>query len=282
MRSIALLLTATALLAQAPAPKAAAPKDKASAPKDKAAKPQTLTAEEVIARNQEAEGGVARRKAVQTLRMTGKMVGGEKEVEVIAENKRPDFMRVDVIVQKAVQTSAFDGKGGWRIDPFAGIGGGQSVHILTPLESAEAKLQADMDGPLVDHAAKGHKIAYGGLETLPTGPAHRLKVTLRSGAVSNYYFDATTFLKVRQTALHGSAGQETETEMLFSDYRPVGGLQFAHVVEQGMVGAGQRQKFILEKVEVDVPIETSRFMTPMVFRADAPKPVNPGTEEPKR
>jgi hypothetical protein len=275
MRTTLMILTATALVAQAPPAKT-------PAPKGKAVKAETLTADEVIAKHLEAEGGVERRKAIQTLRMTGKMLGGEKEVEVVAENKRPDFMRVDVTVQKAVQTSAFDGKGGWRMDPFAGIGGGQSIHMLTPLESAEAKLQADMDGPLVDYAAKGHRVAYAGMETLPSGPAHKLKVALRSGAVTIYYFDATTFLKVRQTSLHGSAGQETETEMIFSDYRTVNGLKFAFMVEQGQVGDSKRQKFILEKAEVDVPIETSRFMTPMVFRADAPKPKNPGMDEPRR
>jgi hypothetical protein len=278
MRSSLLFLTAAALVAQAPPAKAPKPK----APNPKATQARAFTVEEVIAKHLEAEGGVARRKAVQTLRMTGKMVGGEKEVIVVAENKRPDFMRVDVTVQNAVQTSAFDGKGGWRMDPFAGIGGGQAIHLLTPLESAEAKLQADMDGPLVDFESKGHKVAYAGLEPLSTGPAHRLKVMLRSGAVLNFYFDATSFLKVRQTSLHGSAGQETETEMLFQDYRAVNGLQFAHVVEQGSVGDSRRQRFILEKVEVDVPIETSRFMTPMVFRPDAPKPVNPGMDGPRK
>jgi hypothetical protein len=213
--------------------------------------------------------------------MTGKMLGGEKEVEVVAENKRPDFMRVDVTVQKAVQTSAFDGKGGWRMDPFAGIGGGQSIHLLTPLESAEAKLQADMDGPLVDYAAKGHKLEYLGAESVEGSQAHKLKVTLKNGNSSVVYLDADSFLEVKSLSKRTIRGQEMESEQVMGDYKEVGGLLFPHSLEMGMKGMPQRQKLQVEKIELDVAIDDGRFKAPPAPKVEEAKPGAPKPEAPK-
>lgn len=254
-----LLAAAPALVAQAPA----------------------LTADQVIARHLEAEGGVARMKAVKSRRMSGHLVGAPMEILLVAENRRPASFRVDVMLQGQTQSTGFDGKAGWRVNPFAGYGGSKAAEPMTADEVKDAEVQADMDGPLVDYAAKGHKVEYLGTESVEGAPAHKLRVTLKNGNTTTMYFDADSFLKVKETSKRVMRGQEVEIESVFGDYKEVGGLLFPHSVEQGAVGMPQRQKIQMDKVELDVALADDRFRTPPAPKAEAPKPEAPKTEAPK-
>jgi len=51
----------------------------------------------------------------------------------------------------------------------------------------------------------------------------------------------------------------------------VGGLMIAHAMESGAKGIPQKQKVVIEKVELNVPIADSRFTMP----AKAPVPEAP-------
>ena len=86
----------------------------------------------------------------------------------------------------------------------------------TPPLSAE---QADIEGPLVDWKAKGHVVELVGSEALPGGPAHQLKVTLKSGAVRRVWVDAATGLVVRRSRRAAWRGREVDVEIVFGDYR---------------------------------------------------------------
>lgn len=257
-----LLAAAPALLAQAPA----------------------LNADQLIAKHLEAEGGLAKLKAVKTRRMTGHLVGAPMEVAIVAENKRPASFRVDVMVQGQTQSTGFDGKGGWRVNPFAGYGGSKAAEPMTADEVKDAEVQADLDGPLVDYAAKGHKVEYLGTESVEGAPAHKLRVTLKNGNASTMYFDADSFLKVKETSKRKVRGQEVEIESVYGDYKEVGGLLFPHSVEQGAAGMPQRQKIQMDKVELDVAISDERFKTPPpppAPKAEEAKPAAPKTDAPK-
>lgn len=261
--SLPLLLAATpALVAQAPA----------------------LTADQLIAKHLEAEGGAAKLKAVKARRMTGHLVGTPMEITLVAENKRPASFRVDVSVQGQTQSTGFDGKAGWRVNPFAGYGGSKAAEPMTADEVKDAEVQADMDGPLVDYATKGHKVEYLGTESVEGAPAHKLRVTLRNGNASTMYFDADSFLKVKETSKRKVRGQEVEVESVFGDYKDVGGLLFPHSVEQGAAGMPQRQKIQMDKVELDVAISDERFKTPPpppAPKAEEAKPGAPKSDAPK-
>ena len=77
------------------------------------------TAEELVAKNLQARGGVDKIKAVNTLKMTGKAYVGI-DADVSQENKRPDMIRQGFTVQGMTQIQAYDGKVGWQISPFGG------------------------------------------------------------------------------------------------------------------------------------------------------------------
>jgi hypothetical protein len=231
-----------------------------------------LTVDQILAKHFEAEGGLARRKAVKSMRLTGKLVGMPMEIAIAMEARRPAAFRQDVTVQGQSQITAFDGKAGWRVNPFGGYGGSKAAEPFTEDELKEAQVQADMDGPLVDYAAKGHKVEYLGTESVEGAPAHKLRITLSNGNSTVSFLDADSFLKVKDVSKRKMRGQDVEMETVYGDYKEVGGLLFPHSLEVGGVGMPQRQKIQFDKVELDVAIGDDRFKAPPAPKPEEAKP----------
>src|SRR5215813_4052582 len=79
------------------------------------------TADEVVARYIKAVGGIEKIQAVKTLRRSGKIVaGGGFELATILENKRPNMFRQEIILQGMTGVTAYNGKTGWKVEPFQG------------------------------------------------------------------------------------------------------------------------------------------------------------------
>src|SRR6188474_825404 len=118
------------------------------------------TAEEIVARYIKTVGGMERIQAVKTLRRTGKFTGGGGfEADLLYENKRPAMVREEFIIQGMAGINAYDGKSGWKIDPF---GGKKDPETLGEDELKGIVEDADFDGPLVNYQQKGNKIEFVG------------------------------------------------------------------------------------------------------------------------
>jgi outer membrane lipoprotein-sorting protein len=219
-----------------------------------------MSVDEVIAKHIDALGGMDKLKAVNTVRMTGKMtVGPGIEAPVVMELKRPSMMRLDFTVQGMTGSQAYDGKVGWTLMPFQGS--------TTPQQMAGEELsmmaeQADIDGPLVDYKAKGNTVELLGKEAVDGADAYKLKVTLKNGVVRTMYIDAEHFLQVKEESKRTIRGSEIEGETILGDYKEVGGMMFPHSVDSGQKGNPQRQKIAVDKIEVNVPIDDTRFKMP--------------------
>jgi outer membrane lipoprotein-sorting protein len=219
--------------------------------------PAAQTADEVIAKHIEALG-----KAVKTIRMTGKMtLGPGIEAPVVLELKRPNLLRMDITVQGMVGSQAYDGTTGWTLMPF------QGSKVPQQMAADELKMtqeQADLDGPLVDYAAKGNTIELLGKETIEGSDAHKLKVTLKNGVVRTIYIDAEHFLQIKDESKRTIRGTEVDTDTILGDYKDVDGMMFPHAIDSGQKGSPQRQKLMVEKIELNVPIDDARFKMPEV------------------
>src|SRR4051812_34690172 len=83
---------------------------------------QAITAQELVAKNIEAKGGDAALQAVTSLRRHGKVSinGGQYVLDIVEVKQRPNSIRVEASLQGLTQVQAYDGKDGWKIDPFGG------------------------------------------------------------------------------------------------------------------------------------------------------------------
>lgn len=219
-----------------------------------------LTVDQVVAKNIQARGGMEKLKAVQSVRMTGKMtVGPGMEAPVVLVEKRPKNMRLDLTLQGMTAVQAYDGKTGWMIMPFQGK---KDAEPMSEDDLKDAEDQADMDGPLVDYKDKGNKVELMGKEAVEGGDAYKLKVTLKNGDVRYLYLDPDSFLEIKTESKRTIRGAEQEMETTIGDYKEVEGLMVPFSIEAGIKGSQQKQKITIDKVEINPSIDDSQFKMP--------------------
>src|SRR5437763_15290725 len=78
------------------------------------------TAEELVAKNTEAKGGIDKIKAIKSYRFAGKLQQGSFIAEVGQESKEPNEVRETFTLQGMTAIQAYDGSVGWQISPFQG------------------------------------------------------------------------------------------------------------------------------------------------------------------
>jgi hypothetical protein len=225
------------------------------------------TVDDVIAKNIEARGGLDKIKAVQSMRMTGKMMMGPgMEAPMVIEMKRPANMRVEFTLQGMTGVQAYDGKSGWTLEPFSGK---KDPEPMSTEDLKEAEEQSDMDGPLVDYKAKGNKVELVGKDKVEGSDAYKLKITLKSGDVRYLYLDADSYLEIKGESKRTIRGSEAEIETTIGDYKDVQGLLIPFSFQAGAKGSDQKQNIVVEKVEINPAIETARFKMPAAAKSDA-------------
>jgi outer membrane lipoprotein-sorting protein len=218
------------------------------------------TVDDVLAKNADAKGGLARMKAVKTMRATGKVtIGPGMEAPITLDQKRPNMVRVEVTVQGLTIIQAYDGAVGWMLNPMSGRKDPEPM----PSEMVKnMEEQADMDGPLVDYKDKGNKVELLGKEKAEGADCYKVKVTLKSGDTRTYYIDVENYLEVKVESRTTVRGTETESDTIISAWKEVGGLMMPFSIDAGQKGAPARQKITLEKIEVNPALDDARFKMP--------------------
>src|SRR5438093_9306889 len=218
------------------------------------------SADDVIAKYVRAIGGLDKVRAVTTLRRAGKFIGsGGFEAAVTQENKRAGLVREEFLLQDLTGVNAYDGRTGWKIQPW------QGKKDPEPLGEEEMKSiieDADFDGPLVDYASKGNKVEYVGTEPVEGTDAYKLKVTLKNGDVLYYYMDTDYYVPIKIDTKRMVRGEEREYETSLGDYKAAGGWYLPYSYDTNAKGSPFKQKVTYEKVEVNLPLADNRFVEP--------------------
>ena len=223
--------------------------------------------DEVVAKNIAAHGGLDKLKSINTLRVTAKFSQGSFRADSLQENKRPDKVREEFIIQGLAGIQAYDGKVGWQVSPF---GGRKDPELLSQDDLKGLVVAADLDGPLVDYKSKGHQAELVGHDSVEGTDCFKIKLTLKNGDVRYYYLDADSFLELKveiQTTVRGTL---QESEMYYGDYEQVNGIYYPFAIEQAEKGSSFRSQISVQKVEQNVPIEDARFTIPVVKPAAPP------------
>ena len=239
---------------------------------------QAPTLDKILAKHYEAKGGLAKLKAVSSMRLTAKMSGGPMDFPAVIEAKRPAKFRMELSIQGNQLIQAYDGKVGWSINPFQ-QSAKKEAEPMTPDELREMEVQADMDGPLVDWKEKGHTLELQGHESVDGGDTFKLRLVLKNGNIQTIYLDTDSYLEVKTASKRKVRDTEIETETTLGDYKEEGGLMIAHAIEGGAKGSPQKQKIVIEKVEFNVPLADERFSMP-AKPAAPPAPPAPAAAKP--
>ncbi len=229
------------------------------------------TADAIVGKYIKTVGGADKIQAVKTLRRSGKFTGGGGfEATLMEENKRSNMVRQEFSLQGMTQINAYDGKTGWKIEPWQGK---KDVETLGEEELKQIIEDSDFDGPLINYQQKGNKIEFVGMEPVEGTDAFKLKVTLANGDVRYYYMDTDYYVPIKIDTKRIVRGAEREYETSLGDYKEVSGWYLPHSVEVNAKGSPNRQKVTYEKIEANVAIDDNRFHTPPApAKTQPPKP----------
>jgi hypothetical protein len=227
------------------------------------------TADELIAKNIQARGGMEKMKAIKTMRITGKFEGGGGfTASVGQENQRPNLLRETLTLQGMTAVQAYDGSAGWQIQPF---GGKKDPELMGEDDVRDLLLDADFDGPLVDYKEKGSTVEYMGHDVVDGDDALRLKVTLKNGDIIYDYLDPDTFIEIRREIQQFVRGSVRERVMGFGSYKLVAGVMYPFSISQGPKNHPDEQTTTIQKMEPNVTIDPADFMLPASLRTEEKK-----------
>jgi len=232
------------------------------------ASPQTV--DELVNKNIEAKGGIDKIKAIKTLRMSGKAVfpGGFKAAAG-QENARPTLIRQTFTLQGMTAVQAYDGTTGWQIQPF---GGKKDPQLMGEDDLRDLLVDSDIDGPMVDYKAKGNKVEYMGHDIVDGDDALRLKVTLKDGDIIYCYLDPDTYLEIRRETQEFIRGSVKENASEMGSYKAVAGVMYPFSISSGPKNdLTSWQTITIDRIEVNVPLESSEFAVPASLKKEAPK-----------
>jgi photosystem II stability/assembly factor-like uncharacterized protein len=221
------------------------------------------SADEIIAKYLQAVGGAKRIAAVQTLRRTGTYYGGGGFEAVLSqENKRPNKVRDQISLQGMTLIQAYDGKTGWRVNPFQGK---KDAEAMGEDELKSIIEDAEFDDPLFDYAQKGNQVEFLGTDQIEGSRVYKLKLVLASnGDVRTYYIDADNNVPIQIDVKRTVRGAEQDFQVVFGDYKEVNGWYMPFAAEIGPKGSSsaQRTKYAWNRIEANVNIPDSRFAMP--------------------
>jgi hypothetical protein len=220
-----------------------------------------LTADELVAKNIEARGGAEKLHAIQTLKLTGKLVvNGQFELAMMQISKRPAMYRNEASLQGLTAVQAYDGIQAWQIQPF---GGRKDPEKLSADDAKDLAESADIDGPLVDYKSKGYTLDYLGTEDVDGTEAHKLKLTKKDGDIEIVYLDPDHFLEIRSLTQRIVHGVEQVNETDFGEFEKVNGVFLPFAIESGPKGVADKpQKISFDKAEINVPADDAIFHFP--------------------
>ena len=263
-----------------------------------------LSAAAIVDKNVAARGGLQAWRSVQTMTLTGKLGAGgnqratlsipvagvhktqeadlpqrraeEVQLPFVMELKRPSKVRFELQFKGQTAVQVFDGSQGWKVRPFLNR---NDVEPFSPEEMKIASAQGELDGLLIDYAAKGTQIESDGTEKVEGRDTYKLKLTLKSGDVTHVWVDSQTFLEAKvQGRPRRLDGTDHPVEVYYRDYRPVNGLQIPFVLETRVLPVAKTatgfrdtpvppEKITIEKVTVNPKLDDSQFAKPQTETA---------------
>ena len=217
------------------------------------------TADEIISKYVEKIGGMQKVEAIKRPR-TGKYVGGGGfEAIVTDESKRPNLSRNEFNIQGMTGVTSFDGRTGWKIQPWNGKKDAESL--------SEDELKGYLDGDFERRVAcqlqtqkyKGRISGQGRVRRLGRVQAQGDAAKRHGQALLSGY----RLLRPDQDRDETNrSGADVETETVLGDYKEVSGLYFPFSQEFGPKGSANKEKIIYEKIEANVPLDDIRFAGP--------------------
>lgn len=231
---------------------------------------QAQTAEEVLSKYFENTGGLDKWKAVQSLKLTGKLNQQGQEFPVAMVQLKDGRQYSSFFVQgKDVRQQVYDGTTLWSHN-FMNMKAEKSDAETT--ENFKANLGGDFPIPFVDYKEHGYKAELLGKETIDGTETFKIKLTKKPIKVDGkpkdniefYYFDAENFVPlIVESEINAGPYKGKTGQAKLSDYQDIGGgLMYPFSLGQSVKGEQAGSPITFSKIEVNVKVDNKEFAYP--------------------
>lgn len=207
-------------------------------------------ADEVIAKYINAKGGADNLRKIESLVMKGNLNINGMQIPVTITSVNNTGMRVDFTFNGMSGYQIITKDAGWDFNPFMG------QTKAEPMTSEDVKNQQDaleVRDDLLDYASKGSSVAYMGTEDVEGTECHKLQLTLNGGKQKTYFIDTDGFMLVKSSEKATVNGQESERSTMYSNYKMIGDVLFAHNI------AADMGPIEMESIEINPTVDSNLF-----------------------
>lgn len=224
-----------------------------------------MTADQIVAKNIEARGGLKAWRAVDTMTLTGKLEAGSKadpELPFVLKMKKEHKSRIELRFKEQTAVQVWDGANGWKVRPYLGR---NEVEPFTAQEAKAAQDWQQLDGPLVDYKAKGTRVALQGSEEVEGKKAYKLELTMKDGTHRHTWIDAKSFLELKTEGEPRILdGKMRNVYVYYRDYRPEHGLTLPHTFETVAETAPKPYRMHVDQVNINQAMADDIFAKPQL------------------
>jgi hypothetical protein len=190
---------------------------------------QAQTVEDLISKHVAALGGKNNLSKINNVVMEGSLSIQGTEIALTLTQVHGKLNRQDITAMGMHGFDMMTDKEGWTYMPF------QGMQQPEPKNADEVKVnQGDLDiaGPLVDYAAKGHKVELQGKEDVDGTACFKIKATLAGGKEISFFIDPVSYMIRRTRDKRKVNGQEAEMQTDYADYKDIEGVKMAYSITQ--------------------------------------------------
>jgi hypothetical protein len=190
---------------------------------------QAQTVEDIINKHVASLGGKGNLSKINNVVMEGSLSIQGTEISLVLTQVNGKLNRQDITAMGMHGFDMLTDKEGWTYMPFQGM---QQPESKSAEDIKENQGDLDFAGPLVDYAAKGHKVELQGKEDVDNTPCYKIKATLAWGKEITFFIDAATNMIKRTIDKRKVNGQVAEMQTDFDDYKEVEGVKMAYSITQ--------------------------------------------------
>jgi hypothetical protein len=174
------------------------------------------TADDVANKYITAMGGKEKINSLKTVILEGNLSIQGTDVALVITKKHMVGMRMNISVMGTENYQIITPTKGTIFMPVQGM----SEPTAMPddqLKSGQSQL--DLQGALVDYKEKGTSIELVGNEKVDGEDCYNLKLTFKTGVITNYYISAKTFYIIKINGKRMINGEEMEIATTYSNYK---------------------------------------------------------------
>jgi hypothetical protein len=174
------------------------------------------TTDDIVNKYIVAMGGKEKINTLKTVKLDGSLSIQGTDVALVITKKHMVGMRMDISVMGTENYQILTPTKGTVFMPVQGM---SEPTVMPDDQLKSGQSQLDLQGSLVDYKEKGTSIELVGNEKVDGEDCNNLKLTFKSGVVTNYYISAKTSFIVKTNGKRMINGEETEIATTYSNYK---------------------------------------------------------------